>query len=61
MVNLMSCTPANTIQCPKCSVTIPRNHIETFKDVMAATRMHLDKMKYSSMACEFKNWLLIAG
>lgn len=50
MVNLTDCKLSSAIQCPKCSVKIPRSHIETFKDVMTASRMHLDKMKYSSMA-----------
>lgn len=54
LVNLMDCSPSANVQCAKCLVTIPRSHIESFKDVMAATRMHLDKMKFSSMVCEYK-------
>lgn len=54
LVNLLNCSPSANVQCAKCSVTIPRSHIESFKEVMAATRMHLDKMKLSSMVCEYK-------
>lgn len=40
------------VQCRKCQVTIPNSHIETFKDVMTTTRMHVDRMKQSSMTCK---------
>lgn len=52
MINLTDCKSSATVQCTKCSTTIPKSHIETFKDLITTTRMHLDKMKYSNTACE---------
>lgn len=53
LVNLLNQSPNSNVQCAKCTVTIPRGHIESFKEVMTTTRMHLDKMKHSSLVCEY--------
>lgn len=41
--------PAN---CMKCDESITLSHYQQFKDIMQATRMHLDSMKMSSVACK---------
>lgn len=39
--------------CKKCDERITVKHYQNFKDIMHATRMHLDSMKMSSIACKF--------
>lgn len=40
-------------KCKTCDEVITEKHCQHFKDMMYATRMHLDKMKMSSVACKF--------
>lgn len=44
--------------CKKCGERITESHHRQFKEIMSATRMHLDKMKMSSVAC--KIWLKLS-
>lgn len=39
-------------KCNQCGERILEHHNQQFKDVMDATRMHLDNMKTSSIACK---------
>lgn len=41
--------------CENCNEQITKEHYQHYKDIMHATRMHLDKMKMSSVACELLN------
>lgn len=42
-----------TIKCPRCEEAVSEKCRQTFRDVMSATRMHLDKMKMCNVACKF--------
>lgn len=39
-------------KCKKCDEHITEKHNQHYKDIMYATRMHLDTMKMSSVACK---------
>lgn len=42
------------IKCEKCDETITEKHYQLYKDIMHATRMHLDTMQTSSTACKLE-------
>lgn len=44
-------------KCPKCDERITEKDNQCFKDIMQTTRMHLDSMKMSSVACKFVSFL----
>lgn len=39
-------------KCKKCDEPITENHYQHYADIMHATKMHLDTMKMSSVACK---------
>lgn len=39
-------------KCRKCDEEITENQYQHFKDIMSATRSHLDGMKMSNVACK---------
>lgn len=41
-----------TTKCPKCDEAISEKYRQMFRDVMSVSRMHLDKMKMSNVACK---------
>lgn len=41
------------MNCSKCDQLITEKHHQMYRDVTHATRMHLDKMKMSNIACKF--------
>lgn len=41
--------------CSKCDHLITVKHHQMYRDVVNATRMHLDKMKMSNIACKFNH------
>lgn len=43
------------MNCSKCEQLITEKHHQMYRDVTHATRMHLDKMKMSNIACKFIN------
>lgn len=45
--------------CSKCDQPITEKHLQTFRDVSIATRMHLDKMKMSNVACNSNKIVLL--
>lgn len=40
------------IKCSRCSEEITEKHYQQFKEIMQATRAHLDSLKMSNVACK---------
>lgn len=43
------------IKCDNCSEIITEKHSQLYGDIMHVTRIQLDKMKSSSVACNYQN------
>lgn len=44
-------TDDEVTKCQRCDEAVTDKHRQTYRDMMLVTRMHLDKMKQSSVAC----------
>lgn len=53
IINLEEKNVKLPFNCSKCVEIISEKQRQVYKDVMSMTRMHLDKMKSSSIACNF--------
>lgn len=43
------------VKCSKCSEEVSENDHQQFKEIMHATRVHLDSLKSSKVACKHEN------